>query len=129
MTDRALKANFSVANIDVFDNISINKAFKCLLESRAVDEKRAKNCLSIQMHYDPKNPVSDLSLIMQNNCNLILYMNFDTIFTLGSKIATAVFKEDIETSYYTEFAKAALSKIDQYIQYGISYAVMLYCYK
>lgn len=88
-----------------------------------MDPNRPKNCLSIQFQYDPKNPNSDLSLLMQNNCNLILYANFATIFTLAAKVTTAIFKEDIEMAYYIEFAKAALSKIDQYIQYGITYAV------
>ena len=70
----------------------------------------------MELQHNPDNPASDLTVVMQNNCNLILYLNFSTIFSLAAQISSAVLKEDIETSYYKDFANAALNKIEQYIQ-------------
>jgi len=79
----------------------------------------------MQYRYHSENPNSDLSLILTNNTQLFFYINLYTIFTLSLELTSAIFKENIETAYYKEFADAALKKIDQYIQLGISYAVLL----
>lgn len=95
------------------------------MESQRVEMGDAKRCLNMQYRYHSDNPSSDLSLIVTNNTNLVFYVNLYTIFVLSSELTGAVFKENIETAYYREFADAALKKIDQYIQLGVSYAVLL----
>eukprot|EP00826_Nyctotherus_ovalis_P018586 TRINITY_DN15579_c0_g1_i2.p1 TRINITY_DN15579_c0_g1~~TRINITY_DN15579_c0_g1_i2.p1 ORF type:complete len:114 (-),score=19.12 TRINITY_DN15579_c0_g1_i2:209-529(-) len=78
-----------------------------------------------QMKIDTANPVSNISLIVRNNCNMIICLNYNTIFTLAKKVSTAIFKETIDTSYYKDFGHAARKKIDEYIQLGVSFAVPL----
>jgi hypothetical protein len=114
-----------VESFDILDSISQNKNFKYLLESCCFEEGKDKNCLNVQMLIDSGNPVSNLSLIVKNNCNLIICLNYDTIFTLAMKISAAIFKESIDTSYYKEFGHAARKKIDEYIQLGVTFAVLL----
>lgn len=116
---------FSVGEFDIVDYISVNPRFKYLLESQSSDKNEAKNCFSFQFKYDSTNPTSDISLILTNNCNLLFYVNFFTIFTVSAELTGAIFKENIETAYYKEFADAALKKIDEYIQLGVIYAVIL----
>ena len=117
---------FSVESFDVLDYVTRNKELQYLLESRMLNNSPKKNCLDLNLSCDSGHPNSDLMLVLTNNCQLRFCVNFCTIFTLASKISDAVLKENIETAYYKEFAKAALSKIDQYIQLGVSYAVILF---
>ena len=100
-----------------------NKAFGYLLESKCLEKVETKNCLSAQFKNDTSSPMSDLSVILTNNCHLIFCVNFHTIFSLATYLSEAVFKETVETEYYRDFAEAALNKIDQYVQLGIAMAV------
>jgi len=119
------KFGFGIESLDIIDYMTKNKAFKYLLESRCKDESERKSCLNIQFKFDTANPQSDLGLILTNNCHLIFCINFNTIFTVATYMAEAIFKEQIETSYYRDFAKAAMNVIDQYVQIGIAFAVFL----
>ncbi len=114
---------FRVESLDVFDFISRNKTFGYLVESRCEDPKQVKNCLNVQFRKDPTNPSSDLTLAMDSNCQLIFYVNFHTIFTLLTLLQEAVFKQKVELEYYRDFARAALSKLDEYVQLGLAFAV------
>ena len=117
---------FSLASIDIRDFISTNKAFDFLLESRCADVNEAKSCIYAQFINDTSSPKSDLNLIMNSNSQLLFCINFHTIFSLASNLGEAVFKESIEMAYYRDFAKAALTKIDEYIQLGIAMAVTVF---
>ena len=114
---------FTVESLDVFDFVSKNKTFGYLVESRCMTDKDTKNCLNAQFRKDPTNPTSDMTLTMDSNCQLIFYVNFHTVFALMALLQEAVFKEKVELEYYRDFARAALSKLDEYIQLGIAAAV------
>jgi len=101
----------------------MNTEFQYFLESRSINKNMPKSCIDLRFTNDPNDPESDLQLVLTNNCQLRFCLNSYSVFTLASKLSEAVLKENIETSYYKEVAKAALSKIDQYIQVGLSYAV------
>jgi len=115
-----------IESFEILDFISQNKNFKYLLESRCFEQGKDKSCLNAQMTIDSENPVSSLSLIVKNNSNLIICLNYDTIFTLAKKVSAAIFKETIDTSYYKEFGDAVHKKIDEYIQLGVIFAVLLF---
>ena len=119
------KFGFIIESIDIFDYITTNKAFRYLLESRCFEQSNTKNCLNMQFTVNTGNPSSDLNLILRNNCNWILCINYDSIFTLAKKISRAVFKENVDTSYYNDFGRAAKNKINEYIQLGVVFAVFL----
>ena len=126
LSKQTQKVGFIIQSIDIRDFISHNKDFSHLLESRFSLGEEPKKCLSVRFINDSTNPKSDLNLFISNNCQLVLCANFHTIFTLASKLAQAVMKEDVDIKYYKDFAQAALTKIEEYIQLGIVYAKDIY---
>ncbi len=116
--------DFAVESIDMFDFVTRNRAFARLIESRCINPAEAKRCLGAQFVHDPLNPTSDLTLSMDSNCQLVFCMNSHTVFSIILLLQEAVSKENVELAYYKDFARAALSKLEEFIQLGIAFAVL-----
>ena len=116
--------SFGVESLDVRDYISKKGEKAYLVESNFIGKSEDKKCFKIMFSNDITHPKSDLSLSLYTNCQIVVCTNFNTIFTITSCLGDAANKEEVELSYYKDFANAMLAKIDQYIQLGLDYAVI-----
>ena len=120
------KFEFSVDSFDVFNHTATNKDMKYMIESHTVNNLMKKNCFQLYLTCDSEDKNSDITLVLTSNCQLRFYVNLNTISTLVSKISDVILKERIEADYYKELSTAALNKINQYSQIGVSYAVIFF---
>ncbi len=99
------------------------QAFEFILATKSQTNAASKTCLAISLRHDTGDPNSDLALTVKNNAQLIICPNYYTFLTIAANLGSAVLKEEVEVSYYQDFAKAAISKVEAYIQLGMVYAV------
>ena len=122
------RLNAKIQSIDITDSIAKNPLFRYILESKFTENSSAghsqeKECLNINFINNTKAIKSNLYLSVTNSCQFVLCSNFHTFFTVGSLLGEAALKEKVDVKYYKDFAKAALAKLEELIQMGMSFAV------